>query len=215
MLRRDDLAWLADTCARQRIALIADEVFVDYPLAARAEAVAIAGDEPALTFALGGLSKSAGMPQVKLGWMAVGGPPALVTAALARLELICDTFLSVSTPVQWAAPALIDHGATIRAAIHARVRGNLAKLRETLAAHPALTLLAPEAGWSAVWQVPATEPEEALVLRLFNTAGVLVHPGYFFDFAREAFLVTSLLPAPTIFDEALDRLMHALPGGAR
>jgi aspartate/methionine/tyrosine aminotransferase len=215
MLRRDDLAWLADTCARQRIALIADEVFVDYPLAARAEAVAIAGDEPALTFALGGLSKSAGLPQVKLGWMAVGGPPALVTAALARLELICDTFLSVSTPVQWAAPALIDHGATIRAAIHARVRGNLAKLRETLAAHPALTLLAPEAGWSAVWQVPATEPEEALVLRLFNTAGVLVHPGYFLDFAREAFLVTSLLPAPTIFDEALDRLMHALPGGAR
>ena len=121
----------------------------------------------------------------------------------------------MSTPVQWAAPALIDAGATIRAAIHARVRRNLARLRETLAAHPALTLLAPEAGWSAVWQVPATEPEEALVLRLLETAGVLIHPGYFFDFAREAFLVTSLLPAPAIFDEALDRLVHALPGGAR
>src|SRR5262249_42563901 len=117
MLRRDDLVWLAETCASRDIALIADEVFVDYPLAPRRDAVAISGNEPALTFSLGGLSKSAGLPQVKLGWMAVSGPPALVRPALQRLELICDTFLSVSTPVQWAAPTLIESGVGVRAHI--------------------------------------------------------------------------------------------------
>lgn len=215
MLRADDRDWLAGECARRGLALIVDEVFADYPLAASPDAAAITGDEPALTFALGGLSKSAGLPQVKLGWMAVGGPDALVAESLARLEVICDTYLSVSTPVQRAAPALIAAGATARAAIQGRVARNLAALRGRLRTAPALSLGEPEAGWSAIVQVPAVESEESLVLRLVTESRVLVHPGYFFDFAREAFLVTSLLPAPDAFDEGVARVVAAVGGASR
>lgn len=214
IVRRGDLDWLAVECARRGMALIVDEVFADYPLSRSADAAAITGDEPALTFALGGLSKSAGLPQVKLGWMAVGGPDAVVAESLARLDVICDTYLSVSTPVQLAAAALIDAGAGPRAAIQARIARNLAALRETLRTAPALSLREPDAGWSAVVQVPAVESEESLVLRLVTESRVLVHPGYFFDFAREAFLVMSLLPAPHVFDEGLARVVAAA-GGAR
>lgn len=215
MLRRSDRDWLAAECARRGIALVADEVFADYPLSPGAEAAAIAGDEPALTFALGGLSKSAGMPQVKLGWMAVGGPASLADDAIARLDVICDTYLSVSTPVQVAAPALIAAGGTTRAAIRARVGRNLGVLRERLRKAPACSLREPEGGWSAVVQVPAVESEESLVLRLVTESHVLVHPGYFFDFPREAFLVASLLPAPDVFDEGIARVVAAAGGAAR
>jgi alanine-synthesizing transaminase len=220
ILRRSDMEWLAHECARRDVALIVDEVFADYPLAPRpiegsahAEGPLEWRDYPCLTFALGGLSKSAGLPQVKLGWMAVGGPDARSAESLLRLEVICDTYLSVSTPVQAAAPALIQAGATIRAAIQTRVTRNLAALREKLRPRPELTLVAPEAGWSAVWQVPAVESEESLVLRLLTTSHVLVHPGYFFDFPREAFLVTSLLPVPQAFDDGIGRVLGTIGPG--
>lgn len=213
ILRRDDRDWLVTLCADRRIALIVDEVFADYPLAPSTEASAITGAEPALSFSLGGLSKSAGLPQLKLGWMAVGGPPMVVGSALERLELICDTYLSVSTPVQLAASALIDRGHALRAAIQARVGRNLAALRAQLRTAEAVTLLEPEGGWSAVCQTPAVESEEAFVLRLLRTAHVLVHPGYFFDFPHESFVVTSLLPAPEVFDEGVRRLLGAIGGG--
>ncbi len=128
-----------------------------------------------------------------------------------RLELVADTYLSVSTPVQVAAPRLIAAGRGIRAAITARVRENLDALRRAVAAHPAITLRDPEGGWSAVLEVPATMSDEALVLRILE-AHVLVHPGYFFDFARGAFLVVSLLPRPEIFRDAIAR---ALPHRGR
>jgi alanine-synthesizing transaminase len=210
MLREGDWAWLAVECGRRGVAVIVDEVFADYPLAPRPEAASPSGREEALTFSLGGLSKSAGLPQVKLGWIAVGGPDALVAESLDRLDVICDTYLSVSTPAQIAAPALIAGGAAIRAAIDARVRRNLGVLREQLQSRPAMTFRDPEAGWSAVFQVPAIEPEESLVLRLLTEARVLVHPGYFFDFGREAFLVVSLLPSPDVFDEGLRRVLAAI-----
>ena len=213
ILRPDDREWLAGACARRGIALIVDEVFADYPLAPRSGSgtgPTLTGQEPGLTFALGGLSKTAGLPQVKLGWLAVGGPDTLVKPCLERLDVICDTYLSVSTPVQVAAPALIDAGAVVRSAIQTRIQRNLGALRETLRARPEMTLLEPDAGWSAVWRIPAIESEEALVLRLLSDSHVLVHPGYFFDFAREAFLVTSLLPEPHVFDDGIDRVMDAI-----
>jgi alanine-synthesizing transaminase len=217
IVRRADLGWLAAECASRDLALIVDEVFVDYPLRAdpiedppHADSRLVREDDPCLTFTLGGLSKSAGLPQVKLGWIAVGGPDTPAAESLHRLDVICDTYLSVSTQVQVAAPALIHAGATIRAAIQARVMRNLAALREKLGARPELTLVDPEAGWSAVWQVPAVESEESLVLRLLTMSRVLVHPGYFFDFAREAFLVTSLLPVPHVFDDGIDRVLGAI-----
>jgi len=220
ILRRADWDWLAGECASRDVALIVDEVFADYPLAPHpieglplADHPRGARNEACLTFALGGLSKSAGLPQVKLGWIAVGGPDARVVESLRRLEMICDTYLSVSTPVQLAVPALVHAGATIRAAIQTRVMRNLAALREKLRARPELTLVEPEAGWSAVWQVPAIESEESLALRLLTRSHVLVHPGYFFDFSREAFLVTSLLPVPQVFDDGIGRVLGAIGPG--
>ena len=207
LLRASDREWLAGLCARHDLAIIGDEVFADYPLQPRADGCRVLGDDRALTVALGGLSKAAGLPQVKLAWMAVAGPDAVVRPALQRLELIADSYLSVSTPVQVAAARLIESGRAIRADIASRLDRNLQCLRERVARWPAISLLEPEAGWSAVLQVPAIDAEERLVLRLLDEARVLVHPGYFFDFPREAFLVVSLLPDPDVFATALDRAL--------
>jgi aspartate/methionine/tyrosine aminotransferase len=131
---------LGRIAAERGIALIGDEVFADYQIDERSEAPSVLADPVALTFGLGGLSKSAGLPQLKLGWMGIGGPDALVSAARARLELICDTYLSVSTPVQQAAGALIAAGRDIRSQILERVRSNHRDLECEVAAHPACTL---------------------------------------------------------------------------
>ncbi len=199
-------------CAARGAALIVDEVFADYPLqdaGRRPEAPERRTSNPAcLTFRLGGLSKSAGLPQVKLGWIAVGGPKRLVAEALARLEIICDAYLSVSTPVQVAAPALIEAGERVRARIQSRVRANYDRLATETAAHPAITLLQADAGWSAVLRVPATRPEEDLAIELLDRDGVLVHPGFFFDFEREAYLVVSLLPQEHVFAEGVRRVLE-------
>ena len=143
---------------------------------------------------------------MKLGWIGVSGPQALVDASLERLETICDTYLSVSTPVQLAAGDLLRDGAPVRAQIHARVRENAAALQRMVAAHSQCTLFPIEAGWYAVVQIPAVKSEEAFVVDLLERTGVLVHPGYFFDFEREAFLVLSLLPEPALFSSALSVL---------
>ena len=163
-----------------------------------------------LTFALGGLSKSVGLPQLKLGWMGVGGPNDTVSDAMERLETICDAYLSVSTPVQVAAPELLKTGAHVRAQIQRRVRSNFAALVDIASAYPSCSVLPAEAGWYAVVQVPAIESEESLVLDLLERTGILVHPGYFFDFEREAFLVISLLPETSSFVSALQTLFHEI-----
>jgi aspartate/methionine/tyrosine aminotransferase len=207
LITRGDLEALAGLCASRGMALIGDEVFADYPVEPRLDAARVLDQQQALTFSLGGLSKSAGLPQMKLGWIAAGGPAPLVDAALARLEIVCDTFLSVSTPVQRAAGALIEAGREVRAQILGRVAGNLRDLQALAAAHPACTVLRVEGGWSAVVRVPATRSEESLAIDLLERDGVLVHPGYFFDFPREAFIVVSLLPPPRAFREGAARLL--------
>jgi aspartate/methionine/tyrosine aminotransferase len=207
LLTRHDLGGLAARCASRGLALIGDEVFTDYLLAARAERARVLDQDEALTFSLGGLSKSAGLPQVKLGWMVAGGPAPIVEAALARLEIVCDAFLSVSTPVQQAADALLAAGRLVRERILQRVEGNLRVLAGLADDHPACSVLRVEGGWSAVVRVPATRTEEALVLELLERDHVLVHPGYFFDFPHEAFVVVSLLPEPDAFREGAGRLL--------
>jgi alanine-synthesizing transaminase len=203
---------VATRCAGRGAAMIVDEVFADYDFDPAAPPTALPDDGSALTFRLGGLSKSAGLPQVKLGWIAVGGPDALVAAALERLELISDTYLSVSTPVQAAAPRLIEQGAIVRAQIQERVRTNLAALRAAAAADLAVELLHADGGWSAVLRVPGSATEEEMVLSLLDTRDVLVHPGFFFDFPYEAFLVVSLLPPPDEFGEGVRRVMEHVVG---
>jgi aspartate/methionine/tyrosine aminotransferase len=212
MLNAADREWLIEVSAAHGAPLIADEVFADYPLRPRRDATSLAGTDRVLTFVLGGLSKSAGLPQMKLAWIVASGPPAAVEEALARLTLIADTYLSASTPVQLAVPGLLETGRNIREAIHARLRQNLDALDHALEPHPSIRLLPPEGGWSAVIQVPAIAPEEALAIRLVEEASVRVHPGYFFDFPREAFFVVSLLPAPGVFAEALSRALPLLAG---
>ena len=213
MLRESDREWLVRLCLERDVAIIADEVFADYPLRPGPDAVSLSGEARALTFVLGGLSKTAGLPQVKLGWIVVNGPDGLAKAALDRLELICDTYLSVSTSVQHAAPALLLAGHAIRAEIQARIAQNLAAAERLIRADSPVSLIGPEAGWSLVLRVPATSAEESLVLQLLRDAGVIVHPGFFFDFAREAFLVISLLPEPAVFEEGLQHVLAAVQVG--
>ncbi len=165
-------------------------------------------EQKCLTFRLGGLSKSAGLPQVKLGWMLVDGPDDLVRDALDRLEVICDAYLSVSTPVQVAAPMLIEAGALVRAQILERVRANYRALVAAVARHPAIEVLHADAGWSAVLRVPSTRSEEELVVELLDRDGVLVHPGFFFDFPHEAFIIVSLLPEPPVFADGVRRVLE-------
>jgi alanine-synthesizing transaminase len=207
VLTRGDLAALAALCASRGLALVGDEVFCDYLLDPRPDVARVLDQDQALTFSLGGLSKSAGLPQMKLGWMVAGGPPALVDAALARLEIICDAYLSVSTPVQQAAGALLACGKEVRRLVVERVRRNLGDLQALVAGRPSCSVLRVEGGWSAVIRVPATRPEEALVLELLERDSVLAHPGYFFDFPHEAFVVVSLLPEPGAFREGVARLV--------
>jgi aspartate/methionine/tyrosine aminotransferase len=199
-LKRDEL----DALAATGLPIVSDEVFASYPLRpdpARAVSALEARGAP-LVFALGGLSKLAALPQMKAGWIAVGGEPARVEAALARLEVIADAYLSVSTPVQHALPALLASRGAAHAAIASRTRANLTTLAAAVAGSAA-SLLDVEGGWYATVRLPATRSEEDWALELLEKDGVHVHPGHFFDFANEAYVVLSLLtPEPTFADGA-------------
>jgi alanine-synthesizing transaminase len=211
-LKRDELEALEAFCGERSLALVADEVFADYPLRPDPRrAGSVARDGPALSLALGGLSKSCGLPQLKLSWIAIAGPEALRTEAQARLEIVADTYLSVSTPVQRALPALLARRGERQRPIAERVASNLESLRRRTSSPgcPA-TLLEPEGGWYAVLRVPATVPEAERVEALLEERNVLVHPGYFFDFPREAYLVLSLLPRAGVFDAAVERILETL-----
>jgi alanine-synthesizing transaminase len=201
---------LAQVCASGAIAIVSDEVFADYELVdgCSARAGRLGSHPEVLGFALGGLSKTIGLPQAKLAWIAISGPDDQKMAARDRLELIADTYLSVATPVQLAAAQLLEAGAAIREAIHTRLSQNLATLAAAVADTPACRLLTPEAGWSAVLQVPSLSSEEDLVMALLDEDDVLVHPGFFFDFPRESFLIASLLTPDQEFARATTRVLH-------
>jgi len=196
-------------CASRALPLISDEVFAGYAFhddPHRAGPAAASGE--ALSFSLGGLSKSAGLPSWKLGWIRVGGPPDLRRRIVAALELVADSYLSVATPVQRALAGVLEMAPRIRAAILGRLRENLA----ALAGMPGIELLPPQGGWSAVLRVSRPVSDEELVLGLLERADVLVHPGYFFDFASENYLVLSLLPEPDRFAEGIRRIVRYLAG---
>ena len=208
-LERGEVARLAAVAAEADLAIIADEVFAAYASTddpGRVSTVAIA---PALAaaapaFSLGGLSKSCGLPQLKLGWMVVGGRDA--PTCLAGLELIADSYLSVATPVQQALPELFALGAEVRVAIATRVAANRAHLAAALTAVPSSTLLRAQAGWTAIVRLPSVRSDEAWAASLVTDAGVLVQPGYFFDLSGGTFIVMSLLPEPGLFAEGIRRL---------
>ncbi len=211
-VKRGELRALTALCAARGVALISDEVFADYALAEDANRVAtLAGVEECLAFCMSGLSKVAGLPQMKLGWMVVSGPPALRAEAWGKLEWIADTYLSVGTPVQCAAARLLAAGDSVQRQIRRRTVENLAFARGALAGSPA-NILAVEGGWYITLQVPSMRSEEEWTLGLLEHAGVLVQPGFFYDFETEAYLVVSLLTAPDIFREGLARLVAHVTG---
>ena len=210
VLSAADVRALSACCATHGLALIADEVFVDYRLpAAAGHPPTVLTDTTCLTVSLGGLSKAVGLPQLKLAWMAVAGPDREARDLLDRIELVGDSFLSVGTPIQAALPAILARGAVVRDQIRARVADNLASLRRHLAASPAVQLLEPGGGWTAVLRVPATGSEETLALDLLERHHVVVQPGYFYDFPSEAWLVVSLLVEPELFARGIERIVAA------
>jgi len=207
-LKKSELAQLTDLCRRHHLAILSDEVFSDYALADDPRRVpSLVGQEEVLGFSLSGLSKLVGLPQLKLGWIAASGPAEARRAALERLELIADTYLSVGTPVQWAAPELLALRETMQKQILDRVRENLAFLQSQIGPESPWRVLQPEGGWYAVVQAPRIHSEEDWVLTLLGEDNVLVQPGFFFDFENEAFLVASLLTPAATFQEGIRRIL--------
>jgi hypothetical protein len=199
---------LGRVCTERGWPLIVDEVFADYPLDkgewSTDQGLAL---QDTLTFTLGGFSKTLGLPQLKLGWIVVAGPNEQCRAALSALEFIADCYLPVNTPVQHAATALLEKGGSVRDVICARLRETLGAVREVVSAFPACDLLRVEGGWSAVVRVPSIGGEARLVLDALEYDGVLVHPGYFFDFPHEAFVVVSLLTDAAVMRDGLARVL--------
>jgi alanine-synthesizing transaminase len=203
-IKRPEVERLNEICSRHGLALICDEVFGDYFFAAdERRAPSLVTNYPVLTFVLSGFSKILALPQMKLGWIVTAGQAAVRDEAIERLDLIADTFLSVGASVQHAAPVWLKLRSEIQGQILERLRGNLQSLRQVESSARLLTV---EGGWYAALDIPRYMPEEEWVLHLLESDDVLTHPGYFFDFPREAFLIVSLLPEPDLFREAISRL---------
>jgi aspartate/methionine/tyrosine aminotransferase len=214
-VKPEEWAAIAAACGEYNIPVISDEVFLPYTLEDQAEQPgSLAATGGCLVICLGGLSKAAGLPQMKLGWMVVAGPTELCERSMTRLDLVADTYLSVGTPVQEQAAALLQYGGTRRAMIHARVRENYRTLRRIAAEEPAVTVLQAEGGWSAIIRVPETLGEEEQVLQLVHRDGVLVQPGFFYDMPQGVHLVISLLTDPAVFSLGLHRLIGSCSGQA-
>ena len=209
-IKRAELAQLNALCQQHQLALIVDEVFLDYVFREdRTQVNSFVANDEALTFVLSGLSKVLALPQMKLGWIVTSGPSVLRDEAIERLDLIADTFLSVGAPVQHAAASWLANGTPFQLTVLERVVSN----REWLEAQvndTACRLLQVEGGWYATLEVPRLTSEETLILQLLAEDDVVAHPGYFFDFAREGYLVLSLLPEAATFQEGVRRILKRL-----
>ncbi len=212
-LKKNEHEELASIAREAGCALIVDEVFADYGFDIDNDRVAsTAGASNALTFTLNGLSKMAGLPQLKLGWIVVSGEDGVKKEALARLEILADTFLSVNTPVQVALPEIMKLGVQTRESIRKRVISNYEYLRSRNNTGSSCSLLHAEGGWNAVLRVPSTRTDEEWALLLLEKCGVYVQPGYFFDFEGSAYLVVSLLPESATFRYGIERILSLIEG---
>jgi len=191
-VKRQEMARLNSICSAREMAIIADEVFLDFSLEENRAASFVANPE-APTFTLSGLSKISGLPQMKAAWLIASGPEPWKSEALARLEVIADTYLSLNAPVQLAIPRFLEQRHGFQKQVMARVRSNLAELDRQLRAQTACSRLKVEGGWSVVLRVPATRSDEDLALALLSETGIYVHPGHFYDLGADRFLVLSLL----------------------
>jgi alanine-synthesizing transaminase len=204
-----EMARLNDICAAHEMAVIADEVFLDFSLTGKQQ-MSFAANAAALTFTLSGLSKISGLPQMKAAWLVVSGPEVLKTEALGRIEVIADTYLSVNAPVQFAIPALLEQRYAFQRQLMARVRSNLEELDRQLAGHSPCARLQVEGGWYALLRVPARRSDEDLAVDLLRSRNVYVHPGHYYDFPFDGFLVISLICPDVQLSQAVLKLMDFL-----
>ena len=198
-------------CREHNLALIVDEVFLDYALDGT-QRPTFALNQDVLTFTLSGLSKISGLPQMKLAWLATSGPEDEVKAAMARLEVISDTYLSMNAPIQLATPVLLDQRKSIQPLLLDRLRTNLQQLDGQLAKQKTCQRLEVEGGWYVVLRVPVTQSDEDLAIALLREKFVLVHPGHFYDFPSDGYLVLSLITPPEQFRAGMDRVFEQLNG---
>ncbi len=196
-------------CRAHGLAVVVDEVFLDYQIGDKAHS-SFAGNRDVLTFTLSGLSKISALPQMKVAWVVTGGPPEEAAAAMARLEVIADTYLSMNAPIQWAVPTLLKQRKNIQLQLMERVRANLAELDRQLAGQRACERLSVDGGWYAVLRVPVTRSDEELAIELVREESVLVHPGHFYDFPSDGYLVLSLITPAADFAEGMSRTFRHL-----
>jgi alanine-synthesizing transaminase len=196
-------------CRKHELALISDEVFLDYAHT-QAPQESFTANQDALTFTLSGVSKISALPQMKMAWVAASGPATEVEAAQARLEIIADTYLSMNAPIQWAAAVLLEQRKNIQRQLLDRVLANLSELDRQLAAQTTCQRLSVEAGWYTVLRVPVTQTDEELAVDLLRRKSVLVHPGHFYDFPSDGYLVLSLITQEPEFAEASARVLETV-----
>ena len=206
LLSREDLSRLEDFCAGRGLALVGDEVFADSALA---DKVSVATAREALAFHVSGISKVCGLPQMKVSWIAAAGPSPAVEGAVERLEMIADSYLSVSGPSQLALPALLGARERFLGPLRDRLASNRAALAREATGDAPFSFLRSCGGWAAVLRTCESVGEEALCLALLDD-GVVAQPGFFFDFERRGHLVLSLLPEPGVFHEGLTRIVSRL-----
>jgi alanine-synthesizing transaminase len=196
-------------CREYNLSLIVDEVFLDYAHDGVPRST-FATDNDVLTFTLSGLSKISGLPQMKLAWIVTTGPGEAVSVALARLEMIADTYLSVNAPIQWAAPVLLEQRQSIQALLLDRVRATLSELDHALTKQKNCRRLEVEGGWYAVLHVPVTQSDEDLAIEILRKLSVLVHPGHFYDFPSDGYLIVSLITPPQKFRQGIAKMLELL-----
>jgi alanine-synthesizing transaminase len=196
-------------CREYNLDLVADEVFLDYAHDGASRAT-FADNREALTFTLSGLSKISGLPQMKLAWIVTGGTDQQVSAALARLEVIADTYLSMNAPIQLAAPVLLEQRHSVQPLVLDRVRANLSELDRGLAKHKTCRRLDVEGGWYAVLRVPVTQSDEDLAIEILRKHSVLVHPGHFYDFPSDGYLIVSLITPVQDFRKGIAKVLELL-----
>jgi alanine-synthesizing transaminase len=210
-VRDDELHSLNSFCREYNVALVADEVFLDYPHDG-APRNSFVRNRESLSFTLSGLSKVSGLPQMKLAWIAASGPSEQLSTALARLEVIADTFLSMNAPIQWAAPELLQQRKNVQPLLLDLLRANLEELDRQLGKQTLTERLDVEGGWYAVLRVPATRSDEELAIEIMTRCSVVVHPGHFYDFPRDGYLVVSLITPPQDFREGVRRVLELVVG---
>jgi alanine-synthesizing transaminase len=212
--KADEMRRLSQICLEGNLALIADEVFLDFSFG-KDSFPTFASNNKVLTFTMSGLSKISGLPQMKVSWLIVTGPEAVKQQAVARLEMIGDTYLSMNTPMQLALPVLLELRHNFQQQCGERTQKNLAQLDKLLATQELCARLNLKGGWYAVIKVPVTGSDEDLALELLNTRGVYVHPGHFYDFPVDGYLVVSLITPELPFAAGIKALVALIDGKFR